>query len=235
MLSRSLPRLSNLKALFPPRPHDGWHQPGEIALVGRAYELDAELSAATDVMILQALSPMGSPQEREEPVAAKIGREGFDVDPVCGSNRSCFRLMSTRKRRFRSHQDREGSEHRPHQRNNGMFHDNDVWEGRFAHLRLADPMPAEFRPEPALGNRASMRRSLMNIDCVLPFDFALDSKRFGLWVDQVDLRSVAGRVAEFHASISGRSSRSSKWLGGGCGRRGWSPEAFLANSTVTWR
>jgi Exostosin family len=41
----------------------------------------------------------------------------------------------------------------------------------------------------------------IDTDCVLPFDFAIDWKRFGVWVDQADLRSVADRVAEFHASI----------------------------------
>jgi hypothetical protein len=55
MLSRSLPRRSNLKALFPPRPRDGWHRSGEIAAPGPAYELDAELTAASDALILQAL------------------------------------------------------------------------------------------------------------------------------------------------------------------------------------
>jgi hypothetical protein len=35
-----------------------------------AYELDAELTAATDALILQALSLVESPREREEPVAA---------------------------------------------------------------------------------------------------------------------------------------------------------------------
>jgi hypothetical protein len=72
MLSRSLPRRSNLKALFPPRPRDGWHQPGEIAALGPAYELDAELTAATDALIVQVLSSVGWPQEREEAVAAWI-------------------------------------------------------------------------------------------------------------------------------------------------------------------
>jgi hypothetical protein len=37
-----------------------------------AHELDAELTAATDALILQALSSVGWPQEREEPVAAWI-------------------------------------------------------------------------------------------------------------------------------------------------------------------
>jgi hypothetical protein len=69
----------------------------------------------------------------------------------------------------------------------------------------------------------------IDTDCVLPFDFAIDWKRFGLWVDQVDLRSVADRVAEFHASISGEEFEE---LQVAC-RRLWeewlSPEAFFAN------
>ena len=42
----------------------------QIAVLGPAYELHAELTAATDGLILQALSSVVSPQEREGPVAA---------------------------------------------------------------------------------------------------------------------------------------------------------------------
>jgi hypothetical protein len=72
----------------------------------------------------------------------------------------------------------------------------------------------------------------IDTDCVLPFDFAIDWKRFCVWVDQGDdphLRSVADRVAEFHASISGEEFEE---LQVAC-RRLWeewlSPEAFFAN------
>ena len=69
----------------------------------------------------------------------------------------------------------------------------------------------------------------IDTDCVLPFDFAIDWKRFGVWVDQADLRSVADRVAEFHDSISGEEFEE---LQVAC-RRLWeewlSPEAFFAN------
>jgi hypothetical protein len=69
----------------------------------------------------------------------------------------------------------------------------------------------------------------IDTDCVLPFDFAIDWKRFCVWVDQTDLRSVADRVAEFHASISGEEFEE---LQVAC-RRLWeewlSPEAFFAN------
>jgi hypothetical protein len=51
---------------------------------------------ATDALILQALSSEGWPQERQEPVAARVSREGFDVDAVWGvriaqMKRSCAR------------------------------------------------------------------------------------------------------------------------------------------------
>jgi hypothetical protein len=69
----------------------------------------------------------------------------------------------------------------------------------------------------------------IDTDCVLPFDFGIDWKRFCVWVDQADLRSVADRVAEFHASISGEEFEE---LQVAC-RRLWeewlSPEAFFAN------
>jgi hypothetical protein len=70
MLSRSLPRRSNLKALFPPRPRDGWHQSGEIPALGSAYGLDAELTAATDAIDPAGALVGGIAQEREEPAAA---------------------------------------------------------------------------------------------------------------------------------------------------------------------
>jgi hypothetical protein len=64
---------------------------------------------------------------------------------------------------------------------------------------------------------------------VLQFDFAIGWKRFCVWVDQVDLRPVADRVAEFHASIWGEEFEE---LRVAC-RRLWeerlSPEAFFAN------
>jgi hypothetical protein len=59
MLSRSLPRLSNLKALFPLRPRNGWHQPGEITALGPAHDLDANRDPA-DAEVLQSLMLVGS-------------------------------------------------------------------------------------------------------------------------------------------------------------------------------
>jgi hypothetical protein len=49
----------------------------------------------------------------------------------------------------------------------------------------------------------SCRERLMNTDCVLPLDFAIDSTRFGVWVDQVDLRSVTDRGPSRCLHLSG--------------------------------
>jgi hypothetical protein len=70
---------------------------------------------------------------------------------------------------------------------------------------------------------------------VLPFDFAIDWKRFYVLVDQIDLRSVAARVAGFTPPSRGRSSRSSGWLAGGCRRSGSARRRSSPTSTVTWR
>jgi hypothetical protein len=64
---------------------------------------------------------------------------------------------------------------------------------------------------------------------VLPFHFAIDWKRFHVLVDQVDLRSVADRVAEFHASISGQEFEKFRVACGGLWEEWLSAEAFFAN------
>ena len=42
----------------------------------------------------------------------------------------------------------------------------------------------------------------VDTDCVLPYDFVIDWKRYCVWVDQSDLDSIPDRVAEFHDDLS---------------------------------
>jgi hypothetical protein len=42
----------------------------------------------------------------------------------------------------------------------------------------------------------------IDTDCVLPYDFAIDWKRYCVWVDQSDLGSIPDRIAEFHGALS---------------------------------
>jgi hypothetical protein len=42
----------------------------------------------------------------------------------------------------------------------------------------------------------------IDTDCVLPFDFDIDWRKFCIWVDEADLSSIAERVLDFHHSLS---------------------------------
>jgi Exostosin family len=42
----------------------------------------------------------------------------------------------------------------------------------------------------------------LDTDCVLPYDFAIDWKRYCLWVDRSEFGSIPDRVAEFHDALS---------------------------------
>jgi hypothetical protein len=145
MLSRSLPRLSNLKALFPPRPRDGWHQPGEIAApVGSRARRRAHGGHRRP-------DPAGALVDRPRH-GKNLSRHRSDakasMSTSCGgSYRSCFRIMSTRKGAPSSVKSRSGWEvGSPHQRSIGTLHVNDVWKGGFAYVRLADARTAKIRP-----------------------------------------------------------------------------------------
>ena len=63
------------------------------------------------------------------------------------------------------------------------------------------PRAGELLVSPVRGVGCGRIPLFIDTDCVLPFDFAIDWKRFRVWVDQVDLRSVAdsgGRVPRLH-------------------------------------
>jgi hypothetical protein len=43
---------------------------------------------------------------------------------------------------------------------------------------------------------------LIDTDCVLPYDFAIDWKKYCVWVDEKEIPSIGEKVAEFHEKIS---------------------------------
>jgi hypothetical protein len=158
MLSRSLPRLSNLKALFPPRPRDGGHQPGEIASGTRAGRRAHD--GHGDALILQALSSVGWPQEWEEPVAARFDARVRRRRRV-GFVSLMLQLMSTRKARFADFKIGMAGEHRPRQRSSGTLHLSDVWEGSSLTSDWLTRGQRRSGPACPLRIKARMRRSLM--------------------------------------------------------------------------
>ncbi len=69
----------------------------------------------------------------------------------------------------------------------------------------------------------------IDTDCVLPYDFAIDWKKYCVWVDEKELPQIAEKVAEFHNNLSPQEFVE---LQHEC-RRLWkewlSPEGFYAN------
>lgn len=69
----------------------------------------------------------------------------------------------------------------------------------------------------------------IDTDCILPYDFAIDWKKYCVWVDESEIHLVAEKVADFHARLSGQEFVD---LQHEC-RRIWqewiSPEGFFAN------
>lgn len=43
---------------------------------------------------------------------------------------------------------------------------------------------------------------LINTDCVLPYDFVIDWKKYCVWVDEKEIPLIAEKVAEFHNNLS---------------------------------
>ncbi len=70
---------------------------------------------------------------------------------------------------------------------------------------------------------------LIDTDCVLPYDFVIDWKKYCVWVDESDISHVAQRVAEFHDNLSPKEFLDLQYE---C-RRLWdqwvSPEGYFAN------
>ena len=75
----------------------------------------------------------------------------------------------------------------------------------------------------------------VDTDCVLPYDFHIDWRKYCVWVDESELKWIAEKVAEFHANLSRQEFVD---LQHEC-RRLWeqwlSPEGFFANFHLHFR
>ena len=69
----------------------------------------------------------------------------------------------------------------------------------------------------------------IDTDCVLPYDFAIDWKKYCVWIDRSEISRIAEKVKEFHHNLSPQDFRD---LQVGC-RQLWekwlSPEGFFRN------
>jgi hypothetical protein len=69
----------------------------------------------------------------------------------------------------------------------------------------------------------------INTDCVLPYDFAIDWKKYCVWVEEDEIHLIAEKVAEFHNKLSEQDFMALQYE---C-RKIWqdwiSPEGFFAN------
>jgi hypothetical protein len=69
----------------------------------------------------------------------------------------------------------------------------------------------------------------IDTDCVLPYDFAIDWKKYCVWVNESELHLIADKVADFHSKLSAQEFVDLQYE---C-RRIWqqwiSPEGFFAN------
>jgi len=69
----------------------------------------------------------------------------------------------------------------------------------------------------------------INTDCVLPYDFAIDWKKYCVWVDESELSLIADKVIDFHSKLSAQEFIDLQYE---C-RRIWeewiSPEGFFTN------
>lgn len=69
----------------------------------------------------------------------------------------------------------------------------------------------------------------LDTDCVLPYDFEIDWKKYCIWVDESDISQIDRKIAEFHENISAREFIDLQYE---C-RRIWkeriAPEGFFAN------
>lgn len=67
----------------------------------------------------------------------------------------------------------------------------------------------------------------INTDCVMPYDFAIDWKKYCVWVDESEISSIAEKVADFHNQLSAQEFRDLQYE---C-RKLWedwiSPEGFF--------
>ena len=69
----------------------------------------------------------------------------------------------------------------------------------------------------------------VNTDCVLPYDFAIDWKKYCVWVEESELSSIAEKVLDFHSKLSDREFVELQYECRNLWEKWLSPEGFFKN------
>lgn len=69
----------------------------------------------------------------------------------------------------------------------------------------------------------------IDTDCVLPFEFAIDWKKYCVWVDEKELPRIAEKIAEFHNKLSPQEFVELQYECRKLWKEWLSPEGFFAN------
>lgn len=70
---------------------------------------------------------------------------------------------------------------------------------------------------------------LVDTDCVFPYDFEIDWKKYCIWIDETDLQTIGDRVIEFHNKISPREFSNLQYKCRDVWENYLSPEGFFKN------
>lgn len=69
----------------------------------------------------------------------------------------------------------------------------------------------------------------LNTDCVLPYDFEIDWKKYCVWIEESELPLIAEKVAEFHENLSPQEFIDLQYSCRKIWEKWISPEGFFAN------
>jgi len=69
----------------------------------------------------------------------------------------------------------------------------------------------------------------LNTDCVLPYDFEIDWKKYCVWIEENELPLIAEKVAEFHENLSPQEFVDLQYSCRKIWEKWISPEGFFAN------
>lgn len=69
----------------------------------------------------------------------------------------------------------------------------------------------------------------INTDCVLPYDFIIDYKKYCVWIEERELPLIAEKVADFHSSLSSQEFITLQYECRNLWKKWLSPEGFFSN------
>ncbi|MBE7382487.1 MAG: exostosin family protein [Leptolyngbya sp. SIO1E4] len=69
----------------------------------------------------------------------------------------------------------------------------------------------------------------IDTDCVLPYDFAIDWKKYCVWIDENDLPNIAEKIADFHEKLSAEEFIDLQYNCRKLWKEWLSPEGFYSN------